>query len=256
MVGGGGRGARCDRRERDAPLAERSVRAVERLERHHGFWLNRYDAHDGPVLTEWPGTGEPVRPFLSSVDNAWLVTGCGSPPTPPPHCGPGSPGSWRRPTGSHSYTPHDPANPVATRPLRGGAWTDTGEFTAPHYGALNTDTSMASYLDIADGSLPAEHYWRLLRTMLPEHEQEQPRGRHQPARTRPRLRRLPRGVRLPGLGQRGHRPGQRLRPRPRPGHDHGIAAQALRPGLLQRPFRSGGFHSRLRPLLAAERFSL
>ncbi len=33
-------------------------------------------------------------------------------------------------------------------------------------------------------------------------------------------------------------------------------AQALRPGLLQRPFRSGGFHSRLRPLLAAERFSL
>lgn len=54
---------------------ERTVRAVERLERHHGFWLNWYDAHDGSVLTEWPGTGEPVRPFLSSVDNAWLVTG-------------------------------------------------------------------------------------------------------------------------------------------------------------------------------------
>lgn len=33
-------------------------------------------------------------------------------------------------------------------------------------------------------------------------------------------------------------------------------AQALRPGLLQRPFRSGGFHSRVRPLLAAERFSI
>lgn len=36
---------------------------------------------------------------------------------------------------------------------------------------------MASYLGIADGSLPADHYWHLLRTMLPEHEQEQhPQG--------------------------------------------------------------------------------
>lgn len=33
-------------------------------------------------------------------------------------------------------------------------------------------------------------------------------------------------------------------------------AQALRPGLLQRPFRTGGFRSRVRPLLAAERFSI
>ncbi|NEE59084.1 hypothetical protein G3M55_82935, partial [Streptomyces sp. SID8455] len=53
----------------------RTVAAVEKLERHHGFWLNWYDAHNGSVLTQWPGTGDPVRPFLSSVDNAWLVTG-------------------------------------------------------------------------------------------------------------------------------------------------------------------------------------
>ncbi len=33
-------------------------------------------------------------------------------------------------------------------------------------------------------------------------------------------------------------------------------AQRLRPGLLQRPFRTGGFRSRVKPLLAKERFSI
>lgn len=33
-------------------------------------------------------------------------------------------------------------------------------------------------------------------------------------------------------------------------------AQELRPGLLQRPFRTGGFASRIRPMLAKERFSI
>lgn len=33
-------------------------------------------------------------------------------------------------------------------------------------------------------------------------------------------------------------------------------AQAIRPGLLQRPFRTGGFRSKVRPLLAKERFSI
>lgn len=79
---------------------------------------------------------------------------------------------------SYYYTPYDPSDPVAgPGQLRGGFWTDTGEPTAHHYGALNTEPRMASYLGIADGSLPSEHYWHLLRTMLPEHEQEQrPQG--------------------------------------------------------------------------------
>ncbi|KUL70636.1 hypothetical protein ADL34_27145 [Streptomyces sp. NRRL WC-3605] len=33
-------------------------------------------------------------------------------------------------------------------------------------------------------------------------------------------------------------------------------AQRLRPGLLQTPFRTGGFASRVRPLLRKERFSV
>ncbi|MFI1841804.1 glucoamylase family protein [Streptomyces microflavus] len=152
----------------------RTVAAVEKLERHHGFWLNWYDAHDGSVLTQWPGTGDPVRPFLSSVDNAWLVTGLriAADAAPALRARIGrilATADW-----SYFYTPYDPADPVAgPGQLRGGVWTDTDEPTPHHYGALNTEPRMASYLGIADGSLPRDHYWHLLRTMLPEHEQEQ-----------------------------------------------------------------------------------
>lgn len=157
---------------------ERTVSAVEKLERHHGFWLNWYDAHDGSVLTEWPGTGAPVRPFLSSVDNAWLVTGLRIAADAAPSLRPRIGRILATADWSHYYTPYDPADPVAgPGQLRGGFWTDTDEPTGHHYGALNTEPRMASYLGIADGSLPSEHYWHLLRTMLPEHEQEQhPQG--------------------------------------------------------------------------------
>ncbi|WP_406469239.1 hypothetical protein [Streptomyces sp. NBC_01594] len=34
------------------------------------------------------------------------------------------------------------------------------------------------------------------------------------------------------------------------------SARAIRPGLLQRPFRTDGFRSKVRPLLAKEQFSI
>ncbi|MFE2976282.1 glucoamylase family protein [Streptomyces sp. NPDC059258] len=155
----------------------RTVTAVEKLERHHGFWLNWYDAHDGSVLTEWPGTGAPVRPFLSSVDNAWLVAGLRIAADAAPALRPRIDRILATADWSYFYTPYDPADPVAgPGQLRGGVWTDTDEPTPHHYGALNTEPRMASYLGIADGSLPVDHYWHLLRTMLPEHEQEQKPG--------------------------------------------------------------------------------
>src|SRR5512139_2492783 len=45
------------------------------LQRSHGFWFNWYDPATGAVLTTWPADGSPVRPFLSTVDNAWLAVG-------------------------------------------------------------------------------------------------------------------------------------------------------------------------------------
>ncbi|WP_226966064.1 DUF3131 domain-containing protein [Tessaracoccus defluvii] len=43
--------------------------------RHHeaaGMYFNWYDPRDGTALTSWPDDGNPVEPFVSSVDAAWL----------------------------------------------------------------------------------------------------------------------------------------------------------------------------------------
>jgi hypothetical protein len=155
----------------------RTIAAVEQLERAHGFWFNWYDAHDGSVLTTWPDNGDTVRPFLSTVDNAWLVTGLKIAADADPLLRPRITALLDAADWSYFYTPYDPTAPY-TSPgqLLGGYWPDkpgNGEPTGFHYGALNTEPRMASYLGIADGSLPTDHYWHLYRTMLPEWGQEQ-----------------------------------------------------------------------------------
>ncbi|MEU9240226.1 glucoamylase family protein [Streptomyces shenzhenensis] len=161
----------------------RTVAAVERLERAHGFWFNWYDAHDGSVLTTWPDSGDTVRPFLSTVDNAWLVTGLRIAADADPRLRPRIAALLDGADWSYFYTPYDPASPSSSPgQLLGGYWPDKpgkGEATGFHYGALNTEPRMASYLGIADGSLPTDHYWHLYRTMLPEWGQEQtPEGEY------------------------------------------------------------------------------
>ncbi|MFD6382284.1 glucoamylase family protein [Streptomyces nigra] len=156
---------------------DRALSAVERLERAHGFWFNWYDAHDGSLLTAWPETGDPVRPFLSTVDNAWLVTGLRIAADADPALRPRVAALLADADWSYYYTPYDPADPVAgPGQLRGGYWPDKpgkGEPTGHHYGALNTEPRMTSYLGIADGSVPSDHYWHLFRTLLPGAGQEQ-----------------------------------------------------------------------------------
>lgn len=91
----------------------RTVTAVEKLERAHGIWFNWYEAHDGSVLTSWPGTGAIVRPFLSTVDNAWLVTGLKIAADADPELRPRVTRLLADADWSYYYTPYDPADPVA-----------------------------------------------------------------------------------------------------------------------------------------------
>ncbi|MGH3659791.1 MAG: hypothetical protein ACRDUA_24375, partial [Micromonosporaceae bacterium] len=85
--------------------------AVERLERAHGFWFNWYDATTGEVLTEWPENGNPVRPFLSSVDNAWIVTGLRIVADAEPSLRPRVERLLADADWSFYFTPYDPADP-------------------------------------------------------------------------------------------------------------------------------------------------
>src|ERR687896_30378 len=54
----------------------RTLRSVAGLDRHapSGQFYNWYDPATGDVIEIWPVDGNPVSPFLSSVDNGWLAT--------------------------------------------------------------------------------------------------------------------------------------------------------------------------------------
>ena len=53
---------------------ERTLTAIERLERVHGFFIDTLDPRTGKALKTWPSDGKPVRPIMSGVDNGWLAT--------------------------------------------------------------------------------------------------------------------------------------------------------------------------------------
>ncbi len=52
----------------------RTLKTVHRMEHHEpsGMYYNWYDEATGEALTDWPGSGDKVYPFASSVDNGWL----------------------------------------------------------------------------------------------------------------------------------------------------------------------------------------
>ncbi len=72
------------------------------------------------------------------------------------------------------YEPFDAADPEKhPGQLRGGYHIDDRSFTTP-YGLVNTEPRIASYVAIARGQVPPEHYYRIYRT-LPERSAQQAR---------------------------------------------------------------------------------
>ena len=63
------------------------------------------------------------------------------------------------------YEPYDPADPVKhPGQLHGVYWPDDKSFGTLH-GLVNTEPRIASYIGIARGQLPPEHYYRIGRTL-------------------------------------------------------------------------------------------
>ena len=155
--------------------ARRTVETVATLERHQGFYYNWYDSNDGTLLTSWPDSGDEIRPFLSSVDNAWLAAGLQIVVNRFPDVATSAESVLSGMDFAFFYTPYDATDP-ATFPgqMRGGYWPDgEGEFTEFHFGTLNSETRIITYLGIALGTAPPEHYWHVFRTLPAEFEQEQ-----------------------------------------------------------------------------------
>lgn len=171
--------------------ARTTLRTVAGLEQHEpsGMFFNWYDPASGAKLTTWPENGDPVHPFLSSVDNAWLATGLLVTERAIPQLARQAEAIRSRMDFGYYYNPaegvrKDPADPTAQvgGQIRGGFWVDPPpgcsvagnyrggdpvHYTCHHYGAFNTEPRMASYLGIAAGQIPQRHYFGTMRTFPP-----------------------------------------------------------------------------------------
>lgn len=142
--------------------------ALQTLERHSpsGQFYNWYSPVDGAVLTTWPHSTNVVCPFLSSVDNAWLAAALMIVTNAIPELA----SEAEQILDTMQFDFYFDAGAGL---FRGGFWppemqsTGTGcsaGFTGHHYGVLNSETRIVSYIGIALGQVPPSHYFRLART--------------------------------------------------------------------------------------------
>src|SRR5918999_168016 len=150
---------------------DRTLDTVSTLERHEasGQFYNWYDPQTGQKLTTWPVDGSTVHPFLSSVDNGWLAAALVMVANAVPEHAAQARALYESMDFGFYYDPNAGL-------IRGGAWPDQPPgcsvydpakdvyYTCHHYGAFNSEPRIASYIGIATGHIPAEHYFGPWRT--------------------------------------------------------------------------------------------
>lgn len=160
-----------------------TLKTLERLERHagSGMYYNWYDPATGEKLTTWPVDGSTVYPFLSSVDNGWLAAALMMVSNAVPQLRDQASALAQSMDFSCYYDPNARGPDVGAGLLRGGFW-DTNPppgtwpvgnycgkgpnvyYTGHHYGSLNTEPRIASYIAIAKDGVPPAHYFAMWRT--------------------------------------------------------------------------------------------
>jgi hypothetical protein len=156
---------------------QKTLATLAGMERTHGFFVNNLDPRTGARLQVSPLDGRPVRHRLSAVDNAWLAVALTmiANTAPPLRVRANKllePMDFR-----FFYDSYDPADPVAhPGQLRVGYRIPDRTYYG-HYGLLNSEARIISYLAIARGQLPPDHYYRIFRTLPATLPQKQsPRG--------------------------------------------------------------------------------
>ena len=157
----------------------RTIDSIGRLERHEpsGMFYNWYDPATREKLYTFPESGDPIKPFLSSVDNGWMATGLLLAARAEPSLAKKA-DAIRNDMNFGCY--YNEAEQQGGQ-IRGGFWDEdpndaaavVGDYcgmgtdvwyTGHHYGAFNTEPRIASYLGIASGQIPAKHYYGTFRT--------------------------------------------------------------------------------------------
>ncbi|MCI0394175.1 MAG: DUF3131 domain-containing protein [Chloroflexi bacterium] len=152
-----------------------TLETLATMERHEysGQFYNWYDPDTGAKLTAWPPTGDPIYPFLSSVDNGWLAAALIMVSNAIPQLRDAAEAIL---AGMDFGFYYDPAAGL----LRGGFWVEpppgcsiqgnySGNgpdvfYTCHHYGSFNTEPRIASYIAIAFDQVPETHYFKGWRT--------------------------------------------------------------------------------------------
>ncbi len=162
---------------------------LEAMERHtdSGMYYNWYDPATGAKLTTWPPSGnvDPVYPFLSSVDNGWLASALIMITNTVPQSRDRAQAILDSMDFGCYYDENARGPDLGAGLLRGGFWTTADAppwagpvdnycekgpdvaYTGHHYGTLNTEPRIASYIGIAQGQVPPEHYFAMWRTFPP-----------------------------------------------------------------------------------------
>lgn len=166
-----------------------TIASLESMERNaaSGMYYNWYDHVTGAKLTEFPGSGEVIHPFLSTVDNGWLAAAlrivreaeptladranalyasmdfsaffdpAGAAGLP---AGTNRGGFWEEPPGDGCAV----AAPIYSADGIGGGDTEVF-YTCHHYDTTVSESRIATYLAIADGDIPASGLYGTHRTM-------------------------------------------------------------------------------------------
>ncbi|MFE3448951.1 glucoamylase family protein [Nonomuraea sp. NPDC059194] len=158
----------------------RVLDALERMERHtpSGQFYNWYDPATLQLVRTWPDNGNPVHLFASSVDNGWLASALMMVRSAVPSQTEKAQAVLSRMNFASYYDP-DARPDAGTGLLRGGFWPEKPEgcsiegdyagtgakvyYTCHHYGAPG-ETRIGTYVGIALGQIPREHYYGLYRT--------------------------------------------------------------------------------------------
>ena len=165
----------------------RTLQTLNRMEHHEpsGMYYNWYDEATGDALRSWPKTGDPVYPFVSSVDSGWLGAALLVVKNADPVAGRLAGEIFDRMRWDAFYNPGDGAGGHPTvRPgglMHGGFFVfdhdrpggvyrgthiggDPVWLTTHHYDTIVSETRITSYLGILTGQVPGKHYYAPWRT--------------------------------------------------------------------------------------------
>lgn len=168
----------------------RTLRTLASMEHHEpsGMYANWYDEATGEMLRIFPGSGDPIAPFISSVDNGWLGAALWVVKNTVPSASKAASELFDRMRWDAFYNPSTSLNPIEGHPevrpgglMHGGFFLDEHDrpggvylgshidapdvwLTTHHYDTIVSESRIASYLGIMTGQVPPEHYFAAWRT--------------------------------------------------------------------------------------------